>query len=1536
MVKRLLRGTFIVICLLVAATFVLSLPVKALDPPTVEKVYYSLTTGVGDEDLRRIDTSGNYDEQIYDTASGLFTLLAIDNVNERVYFFDTDTNEFYHCDLVGSDTASWLVPGSDVRALAAHNGKIYYSLANANDDFLWKNAAQTDGGTIASFTATDRRVTFIAVDPVGGYLYYYVRNPTASEGKIYRTTLANPQGPDSGATEIITTSDDIESLEAYDSKVYYGLGTEPPNSYWLMQADYDGTNQTRIYYSNLGFIRQVAVAPDEDKLYFWDSGDDTVYKIDLGDTDPVTETSFMTKNINALEIYSPSGAEMDVQGNSVSIADGDTTPDPADDTDFGHLNVASGSVAHTFTIYNTSGDDLHLTDPSPYVVITGHTSDFTLTAIPSTPITSGNNTTFEITFDPTATGLRSATVSIANDDSDENPYNFDIQGEGTAVPTITNLNGDSVTFTEGGAPVYLDDGGDATTTDNDGLGWNGGNVTLAYSGGSTANDDFRVDGTNVTSGGDAVIAAGETINVSGTDIGTVDGSDDGQNGNDLVINLNANASDALLSTLLQNLTYTNDSQDPSGSRTINFTVSDIYETSSASTVTVNLQGVNDPPTLTATGLNPTFTEGGAAVDLFSTVSISTIEAGQNIEELVLTVTNVNDGADEIMHIDGSDVALTNGNSVTTATNGMTVNVTYSTATVTISKTGGITTAAMQTLVDGMTYRNQSDNPDTSNRVVTLTSIKDTGGTDYGGDDDTTLSVVSTVTITAVNDKPVVNNINGDSVDVLAGGTAVLIDENGDATVTDVDSADFDSGNLTIAQATGTTNGNFGVDGTNVTSGGDANITAGETIAVGGTGIGTVHAIDDGQGGNDLVITFNANATLARIGTLIRNINYAAPSAIGARTFDLTVKDGDGTANGGADTSDAVTFTVNVNPNPPVITNLDGDNVDYDPFVGGEALLDIGGDAAVTDADSANFNNGNLTATIASGGTPAEDVLGIDTSGTVSVAGATVSVGGTAIGTITSDGTGGNDLVVTFNANATPARVTTLLRALTYENTNNVNPSGATRHVEITITDDTAAASNTAEVTVTMLLPEMNLKRGVVNIADGGSYDFGDHLVGSDTDVVFTIENTGAADLTLTLPLTIGGANADQFSIQAQPAATITPSSTTTFTVRFSPTTTGIKTATIAIANNDGDENPYDLTIEGRGVVPEINLRQDVTNIADGGSYNFGNRFGGSNTDVVFTIENTGGGELTLTLPLTIGGTNADQFSIQAQPAATVAPADTTTFTVRFSPTSEGVKTATIAIVNSDDDENPYDLTLNGRGTPAPLPGGREYYYSGSVTLDGNEEELITTTEGEVKHSVQMTSSDSKLEITIPKGTVITGSDGQGVHDITIVSDSNLPPPPPGAHIIALGYDFGPDGTIFEPPIELTFHYDEGELDPNVDEGSLVLYFYDTTTGQWVELVCTCDPANNCVTAYIGHLTQFAIIGQEVTGDEDADQLNTTPDGFTPLGSPGVEDDQPTAQDTPEMTTPENTTPIGLFIGAFLLSALLMASLISNAATRSYH
>ncbi len=130
--------------------------------------------------------------------------------------------------------------------------------------------------------------------------------------------------------------------------------------------------------------------------------------------------------------------EIDVQGNSVSIADGDSTPSTTDYTDFGSADTAGGTMDRIFTIRNTGTGALDLTG-NPRVTISGtDAADFMITTQPTSSVTAGGNATFTVQFNPSAAGVKTAMVSIANNDSDENPYNFSIQGTGILYGDINN------------------------------------------------------------------------------------------------------------------------------------------------------------------------------------------------------------------------------------------------------------------------------------------------------------------------------------------------------------------------------------------------------------------------------------------------------------------------------------------------------------------------------------------------------------------------------------------------------------------------------------------------------------------------------------------------------------------------------------------------------------------------------------------------------------------------------------------------------------------------------------------------------------------------------------------------------------------------------------------------------------------------------------------------------------------------------------------------------------------------------------------
>jgi large repetitive protein len=132
---------------------------------------------------------------------------------------------------------------------------------------------------------------------------------------------------------------------------------------------------------------------------------------------------------------------------------------------------------------------------------------------------------------------------------------------------------------------------------------------------------------------------------------------------------------------------------------------------------------------------------------------------------------------------------------------------------------------------------------------------------------------------------------------------------------------------------------------------------------------------------------------------------------------------------------------------------------------------IDGSVRLSDVDSANFNGGQLVVSVISGygnieqaqlpqDPYAQDQFGIRNQGTgfgqVGVSGNSVTYGGTIIGTITSNGANGSDLIVTFNASASVQAVEAVIENLTYANT--VSNPVASRTVSIQVSDGAGGAS----------------------------------------------------------------------------------------------------------------------------------------------------------------------------------------------------------------------------------------------------------------------------------------------------------------------------------------------------------------------------------------------------------------------------------------------------------------------------------------------
>ena len=160
-----------------------------------------------------------------------------------------------------------------------------------------------------------------------------------------------------------------------------------------------------------------------------------------------------TVNQRVLEFPSPTppapGAPvMSMTGKSVPISNGSTTPSTANGTDFGSTASPFGAVSRDFAIFNYGTARLNLTG-YPRVAVSGtNAGDFSVVGVPpSSPVAPGGAwTIFTVQFRPSALGTRSATISITNDDSDNTPFTFAVQGTGSAAPSVTAQAATGLTF----------------------------------------------------------------------------------------------------------------------------------------------------------------------------------------------------------------------------------------------------------------------------------------------------------------------------------------------------------------------------------------------------------------------------------------------------------------------------------------------------------------------------------------------------------------------------------------------------------------------------------------------------------------------------------------------------------------------------------------------------------------------------------------------------------------------------------------------------------------------------------------------------------------------------------------------------------------------------------------------------------------------------------------------------------------------------------------------------------------------------------
>ena len=134
-----------------------------------------------------------------------------------------------------------------------------------------------------------------------------------------------------------------------------------------------------------------------------------------------------------------SAPEIAVSFSATNIVDGDASPSGTEGTDFG--TVTQGTVVErVFRVDNTGTAAL---TASGMILPAG----FTVVESLAPTITAGNFDTFTVRLDTSSTGIKNGQISFTNNDSNENPFNFEISGAVTTTPVpeiVVSFNGTNI------------------------------------------------------------------------------------------------------------------------------------------------------------------------------------------------------------------------------------------------------------------------------------------------------------------------------------------------------------------------------------------------------------------------------------------------------------------------------------------------------------------------------------------------------------------------------------------------------------------------------------------------------------------------------------------------------------------------------------------------------------------------------------------------------------------------------------------------------------------------------------------------------------------------------------------------------------------------------------------------------------------------------------------------------------------------------------------------------------------------------------
>lgn len=347
-------------------------------------------------------------------------------------------------------------------------------------------------------------------------------------------------------------------------------------------------------------------------------------------------------------------------------------------------------------------------------------------------------------------------------------------------------------------------------------------------------------------------------------------------------------------------------------------------------------------------------------------------------------------------------------------------------------------------------------------------------------------------------------------------------------------------------------------------------------------------------------------------------------------------------------------------------------------------------------------------------------------------------------------------------------------------------------------------------------PIITIWHGENEISQNGTVELGEGIITQSKTAQIRIKNTGTLVLnTEPTNITITGTDAAAFSMISSPIAAISEGNESTFTVQFSPTSTGEKSAAITIPNDDSSRNPAVIIIKGTGKqeYPVIELKNNTTVIDHNGEKDFGRVEIGQTKTESFSIKNTGLVNLVLSGESLVSSSSA-KFAIITQPKASLSPNEETSFTVRYTPDVEQEDEAEISI-SGNTQSGLFKFTVKGTGyTKKPqigiFYGSEEKVQNGLIDIGDLGIHVPSDIEITIKNS------DNTVLTLMPDDITITGTNS----DIFLLK--NKP-----AYLIPIG---GESKCIIQCTLLETREYNAIITVPNDDPSRNPAVFFIKTVG----------------------------------------------------------------------------------------------------------